>query len=184
MSGAGTGASGDRDRDAGRARGQLVLLAAVALAVALVPLTVVYLQLGYGAEVAAGDSPIRDASRTLGKAVEDAADGVPEEYAWSDRGAAVTAVRDRLRSTLATLNTSRLDAGRAYAVTYNASRAGEWADDNCPNGPDRQFGSCRADRGVVVQERAGRTHVLAVAIDVETVGPGETRRATVVRESP
>jgi len=164
----------------GDERGQLVLLAAVALAAALVPLAVAYLQLGYQATVDADRSPIRDVRGTLDRALEDAADGVPDRHSWSDRTAAVTAVRDRLRSTLATLNESRLDAGRAVAITYNTTRGQAWADDHCPGGPDRQFGSCRVDRGVVVQDRSGRTHVLAVAVDVAVAGPDAERRAVTV----
>ncbi len=167
----------DRSR---RERSQLVLLAAVALAAALVPLTVAYLQLGYQATVDADRSPIQDLQGTLDRALVDAADGVPDQYPWSDRTTAVTAVRDRLRPTLATLNTSRLDAGRAVAVTYNATRGQAWADSHCPAGPDRQFGPCRVDRGVVVQDRAGRTHVLAVAVDVAVAGPDAEQRAVIV----
>lgn len=164
----------------GRERGQLVLLAAVALAAALVPLAVAYLQLGYQATVDADRDPIREIRGTVDRALEDAADGVPDRQPWSDRAAAVTALRDRLRSTLATLNESRLDAGRAVAVTYNTTRGQAWADDHCPAGPDRQFGSCRVDRGVVVQDRDGRTHVLAVALDVDVAGPDGEQRATIV----
>lgn len=163
-----------------REGGQLVLVAAVALAAALVPLAVAYLQLGYQATVDADRSPIQDIRGTLDRALVDAAGDVPDQYPWSDRTAAVTAVRDRLRPTLATLNTSRLAAGRAVAVTYNATRGQAWVDSHCPAGPDRQFGSCRVDRGVVVQDRAGRTHVLAVAVDVAVAGPNAEQRAVIV----
>nr|WP_254279967.1 hypothetical protein [Halomicroarcula marina] len=55
-------------------------------------------------------------------------------------------------------------------------------DANCPSGPDRQFGDCAADRGVVVQERLGRTHVLGVAVDVTTTTErGETAVTAVLR---
>lgn len=171
-------ADGSRARD--RTRAQLVLVAAVVMTAALVPLALAYLQLGYGASVPVDDDPVRDATDTLGRALVDAADGVPDSYAWSDRQGAVDTLRQRLRPTLSTLNRSRLDDDTALAVTYNASRANAWASANCPGGAGRAFGPCRADRGVVVQERAGRTHVLAVAVDVRVTGPATDRRGTAV----
>jgi hypothetical protein len=167
----------------GHRRGQLVLLAAVALAAALVPMTLAYLQLGYHGDVGAAgvdDAPIRDAERVLDRALHDAVSGVPGEHAWANRTAAVTEVRSRLRSDLSRLNRSRVDTGTAYGVTYNRSRALVWTRESCPSGPDRQFGPCRADRGVAVQERAGRTHVLAAAFDLRVTTPDGRWRATVV----
>jgi hypothetical protein len=164
-------------------RGQFVLLAAAALAVALVPMTVAYLQLGYHGDVGAADvgsDPIRDAERLLDRAVHDAVTRVPDEHAWSNRTGAVTAVRGRLDADLSTLARSRVEEGAVYTVTYNGSRAAAWEAEGCPNGPDRQFGSCAIDRGVVVQERAGRTHVLAVAFDVRVTTPDGRWRATLV----
>lgn len=171
-------ADGSDDRP--RNRAQLVLVAAVVMTAALVPLALAYLQLGYGASVPVDDDPVRDATDTLDRALVDAADGIPDSYAWTDREGAVDAVRDRLRPTLSTLNRSRLDDDTALAVTYNASRASAWANANCPGGTGRAFGPCRADRGVVVQERAGETHVLAVAVDVRVSSPAADRRGTVV----
>lgn len=169
-----------RDTAGRRERGQLVLLAAVALAVALVPLTLAYLQLGYQATVDTGADPIADTERVLDRALENATDGVARRYAWTDRDAAVDAVRAALAPTVAALNTSRLDAGTAVALSFNDSRARTRADARCPGGPNRQFGPCRADRGVVVQDRAGRTHVLAVAVDVVVTAPDRTYRGTLV----
>ncbi len=148
----------------------MVLLAAVAIAVALVPMVLAYLQLGYHADVTA-PAPDRalEAERALQGAVESATDEIPANYTWRDRRAAVTTVRDRLAPSLESLNRSAVAAGTAYLVIYNASRAATWEARNCPSGPNRQFGPCRADRGVVVQERAGETHVLAVAFDVRLV---------------
>jgi hypothetical protein len=164
-------------------RGQLVLLAAAALAVTLVPMTLAYLQLGYVDDVGAAgveEAPVRSAERVLDRALHDATDGVPPGYAWSDRTAAVTAVRDRLEGDLSTLNSSSVDTGTVHGVTYNHSRAVAWEGSHCPSGPDRQFGPCRVDRGVVIQERAGRTHVLAVAFDVRITAPDGRWRATLV----
>jgi len=93
----------------------LVLVAAVVMTAALVPLALAYLQLGYQASVPVTDDPVRDATDTLDRALVDAADGVPESYAWNDRQGAVDAVRDRLRPVLSTLNRSRLDDDTALA---------------------------------------------------------------------
>ena len=47
--------------------------------------------------------------------------------------------------------------------------------------PRGEFGPCEADRGVVVQERVGRTHVVAAGFDVVVVTQdGETQLRTVV----
>lgn len=165
---------GDHDRR----RGQFVLLSAVVVGLAVLALLTAYLQLGYAADVEAsgpdGD-PVRDGTRSLAAATHDAAVDIPSNFAWGERTAAVTAVRDRLAPRVLTLEGSRAAEGVAYQVSYNESAARAWARTACPGGPDRQFGDCRVDRGVVVQERAGRTHVLAVAFDLRVVTPdGET----------
>lgn len=154
-------------------RGQLVLLAAIALALALVPLLFAYLQLGYHDDIGAtsGPTPVEEAERTIGLALHDATSDIAAGYGWHERSEAVTTVRDRVGPTLTAVNRSILDAGGAYQVTYNESRAQTWAQNECPRGPERQFGDCVGDRGVVVQERAGRTHVVAVTLDVVVTYP-------------
>jgi len=163
-------------------RGQMVLLAAVAIGVALVPMVLAYLQLGYHAEPGA-PSPdhARSAERTLERALVNASGGIPARYPWSDRAAAVTVVRDRIGSTQRSLNRSALGRGTALQVSFNATVTTHWASASCPSGRGREFGPCEADRGVVVQERVGRTHVAAAGFDVVVVTPdGETRLWTVV----
>jgi hypothetical protein len=157
-------------------RGQLVLLAAVALAVALVPLVLAYLQLGYHDDIHAGtgQSHTQQAESTLERGVHDVAREIPAEYTWADRSAAVDAVQTRLEPTVQAIATSGLSRGTAAGVRYNQTRAQDWADTNCPGGPDRQFGPCLAAEGVVVQERQGRAHVLAVAVDIRVTGPDRT----------
>jgi len=151
----------------------MVLLAAVAVAVALAPLLFAYLQLGYHPEVAEPRSDhARDVERTVERELVDATAGVPGTYGWSDRTAAVTAVRTRLAPTLETLNQSAVARATVIQVSYNNSLASRWAAANCPGGPDRQFGPCDVDRGVVVQDRAGRTHVLAIGLDVKIQSQG------------
>lgn len=160
-----------------------MLLAAMALAIALVPMTLAYLQLGYHEDVGAAgvdEDPIHDAERLLDRGLQDAVAGIPDDHAWSNRTGAITAVRGRLDASLSTLARSRVDEGVTYDVTYNRSRAAVWKADNCPGGPDRQFGACHVDRGVVVQERAGQTHVLAVAFDVLVRTPDGRWRGTLV----
>lgn len=164
-------------------RGQLVLVAAGVVAVALVPVLVAYLQLGYAGDVAASDgytAPTRDAERTLARAVDDASQGIPGAYPWSERREAVDAVRSRLAPALASLRTSRLRRGTVYRVRYNASLARRWARNRCPRGPNRQFGACRARNGVVVQNRSGQVHVVAVAVDLTVVGEQRRVKTTVV----
>lgn len=163
-------------------RGQFVLTTAALLAVALAPVVLAYLQLGYHPDVAASDGgrPGADTLPALEGAVHEAGAGVPGEYAWTERGAAVDAVRTRLDSRLRAIERARVEAGVARTVTYNDSAAADWAAADCPGGPDRQFGPCRVDRGVVVQERAGRTHVLAVGLDLRVTGPDRTASLTTV----
>lgn len=101
---------------------------------------------------------------------------------WDDRQRAVESVRSRLAPRLETLNASRVEAGVAHAVTYDRSAASVWARANCPRGAGRRFGPCRAVDGVVLQERAGETTVLAVGYDVRvTTSRGERRLTFVVR---
>lgn len=167
---------------AGR-RGQAVLLAAVVLVVALVPVIAAYLQLGYGGQ----SSPIdddgqREARQLLERAVQEHASGIESSYRWRQRDAAAERVRDRLDPTMRQLAQSRLDENTVHQTRYNQSHAASWASARCPGGPNRQFGPCEAIRGVVVQERAGRTHVLAVAVDLSVTTPdGASTLTTVIR---
>ncbi|WP_049971383.1 DUF7261 family protein [Haladaptatus cibarius] len=152
-----------------RDRAQLVLAAAAIVAVALAPVVFAYLQLGYSGDVTASndyDSPVENADGVLSRAVQDTARDVPAEYEWDDRDAAISAVHSNLESELDTLRSSRVESGTVYQVEYNQSAAEEWTQANCPSGPNRQFGDCVAERGVVVQNRGGETHVLGVAFDV------------------
>lgn len=174
----------ERDIDGGRPgqRGQLVLIAAVALAVALAGITVAYLQLGYHEDIGAstGDEPAHQIVSTLDRSVHDVAN-VTTTYDWDERTAAVTTVKDRLDPTLETVRTAGLDDGHVYEVSYNGTHATQWSQQHCPEGPDRQFGPCEADGGIVIQERDGKTHVLGVGVDVQITTPdGETTVTTVI----
>lgn len=171
--------TGEPSRD----RAQLVLAAAALIAVALAPVVVAYLQLGYHGDVTASeefDAPDRNADRLLSRAVHDAASDVPANFEWDDREAAVESVRDELRPRVDSLRSSRVESGTVYQVEYNQSAAEAWQVENCPGGQDRQFGACEAEQGVVVQERANRTHLLVVAFDVRVTTEDAEMELTMV----
>jgi len=169
-----------RGSDRGPCRAQLVLAAAVVIAVALVPVVLAYLQLGAHPDVGVEAADYgADAERFLERATHEAgAEAMGPD--WTDRDRVVEAVRESLAPRLDTLNESRVDEGIAYAVTYDASVASAWAGEHCPRGEGRRFGPCRAIDGVVVQERAGETTVLAVAYDVAVTTPRSERELTFV----
>jgi len=169
----------------GRDRGQLVLVAAVLVAVALAPVVLASLQLGYHDDVratAANGDPTADTVRVLDRAVTRESGTVPRNYSWPARESAVTAVRGDLDPVRSRLRRAGVERGTVAEIRYNDSAAGAWAAANCPRGPDRQFGDCIADRGVVVQERVGRTHLLAVGFDVTTTTERGETTVTVVLE--
>lgn len=166
-------------------RGQLVLAAAGVVAVAVLAMAVAYLQLGAHPDVSAErDVGPREATEravgVLERAVADARmenTGTP----WAGRQAVVDAVRDDLAPALDSLRTARIAKGTAYSVEYDQRAAREYARERCPSGDGREFGDCEARRGVVVQERAGETTVLAVAFEVVVTTPdGETTVTVVV----
>ena len=165
-------------------RGQLVILAAVALALALVPIATAYLQLGYhdDREVLTTPTPAADAERLLDRGLHDATSATAGTYAWDDRTTAVATVHELLGPTVAAVERGGLSDGTARTVAFNDSRASAWAAQNCPGGPDRQFGPCEAIDGVVVQDRAGQTHVLAVAVDVQVTTPSGSLQTRAVLE--
>lgn len=166
-------------------RGQLVLVTAAVIAAALAPALLAYLQLGYHADVDATadfEDPTANAVRVLDRATFEAGDTVAGEYAWSERDRAAERVRELLRPRVDRLEASRVADGTAVLVSYNASAAAEWAADSCPGGDGRAFGPCRVDDGVVVQERAGETTLVAVAFDVRVVRETGETRVTVVAE--
>ena len=164
-------------------RAQLVLAAAAVIAVGVAPIVIAYLQVGYypdvGPSAGAADSD-GDVARALERSVHDARDGVAGNYSWSERGEAVETVEGRLEPRLETLRTARLRRGVVHGIEYNASAARAWAAEACPSGPDRQFGDCEAHGGVVVQERAGRTHVLGIVVDLTVTSERRTVESTVV----
>ena len=172
-------------RGAGRDddRGQFVLLAGVVVALALVAMLAAFLQLGYGADVRTteGDRTVAEGRAVLERATHSSARSLRGAYAWGERGQAVTAFREGLDPRLADLQRSGATEGVVYHAAYNRTVATRWAAANCPGGgPDRAFGACKADRGVIVQERAGRTLVLAAAYDLTVTTDDAQTNATFV----
>jgi hypothetical protein len=142
-----------------------------------------YLQLGYHDDVraaSAADKPTGDTVRVLDRAVTRESESVPGAYAWAERRQAVTAFRDDLEPVRSRLRSAEIERGTVTEISYNASAATAWQSANCPSGPGREFGACRTDRGVVVQNRVDRTHVLAVGFDVTTTTERGETTVTVV----
>ncbi|MFC7071804.1 hypothetical protein ACFQJ7_10185 [Halovenus rubra] len=167
----------------GDSRGQLVLIAALALTLVLVALGVAYLQLGYNEDVQTVEQrPASQIEAVLERIIDKTATDVPNMFHWSDRDTAAQAVRDELNATSDQLETSRLGAGHLYHITLNDTRTAHWESANCPAGPNRQFGTCETIGGIAVQNRTGRTHVLAAAFDIMITTPnGETAVTVVIK---
>lgn len=166
----------------GRDRAQFVLAAAAVVAVALAPAVLAYLQLGYHPDVAANDdydAPLADADRLLSRSVHEAGTNVTGA-GWTNRSTAAERVRERLAPRLRTLEASRVADGVGYSIRYNDSAARAWAREHCPGGEGRRFGSCGTHDGVVIQERANETTVVAVAFDAHATTERGVYDATVV----
>ncbi len=166
-----------------RPRGQLVLLTAALVALALVPLLTAVVQLGYhpdGTDRAVDPHPVTASGTVLDRAVGEISPRIPRNYSWPASDRAATAVREALGSTTAALERSRIASGTVVGVEVNGSRASDWASRRCPGGPGRDFGTCRAHQGIVLQERRGRAHLVAVAVDIRATGQDGAWRATVV----
>ncbi len=168
-------------------RGQIVLVAAAVVAVALLSMTLAYAQLGYDADrTGAGTAEVASVSeldRSLTGSLRAAAREVRrgnDPPAWRDRravaervGASLSADGDRLE---------RVHAGehRSLTIELADAPATRWARERCPGGRGRVFGPCRAIDGVVVQERADGTAVVAAAFRIRIVSPAESTTVTVV----
>ncbi|WP_411715927.1 hypothetical protein [Natronomonas sp.] len=164
-------------------RGQLVLVAAAVIAIALVPILFAYLQLGFHPDVAGAPAPSGvEAESFLDRSTHDAAAATAGEYDWSQRSEMAAAVRDAIGNDIETLETTRLEEGVAYEVSYNDTAAAAWRSGNCERGDGRRFGACETDGGVVMQERAGEAVLLAVGFDVRVVGPRSEANLTLVIE--
>ncbi|GGL32966.1 hypothetical protein GCM10009037_15780 [Halarchaeum grantii] len=168
-----------------RDRGQLVLIAAVVVALAFVPVLFAYLQFGYAGDASAMTARDDTGAATvaaLDRSVDTAAPLLAQQYAWGARSRAVAAYRDALDARIDGITDGTLAAGGAVVVAYDADGAAAYARAHCPSGVGRAFGSCEAHDGVVVQERDGRTHIVAVAVEVTVVTGGSETHLSVVVE--
>lgn len=161
-------------------RAQLVLLAGATVALALVPMAAAYLQLGYQADADAGAErgPLSAANASLARGLDAASDGVPAAYNWSERASAANAVRRDLTGWLRAVEGAQ--RSRALLASFDNRTAARLAARRCPGGPARSFGRCVARDGVVLQERANRTHVVAAAVGVRVLGDRARLNATLV----
>lgn len=155
-------------------RAQLVLLAAIGMTVLLLPMLTAVLQLGYhpdGPAQSVDPHPVDATAGVLERAVSTASTDVPTAYRWAQRPDAVADIRATLRPTLTALNRSMTATGTVIEVRLNRSLAAAWSARKCPGGPGRAFGGCRTSGGIVLQNRAGRVHLVGVGIDILVVGP-------------
>jgi hypothetical protein len=167
-------------------RGQLVLVAAGVIAVGLLPVVLAYTQLGYAGMAATEPTATpstTDATRAIERAAFDASAPAQGVRPWAARGAVADRVADRFDGRVASVETGGVERGVVHEIERNQSAAADWASTNCPGGPNRQFGPCEADAGVVVQERGGDVHVVAIAVDLRTVTEGATHAGTYVLDA-
>lgn len=159
----------------GQPRGQLVLAMAVVVTVALVPIAAAYMQLGYPGEGSTGqENGAAAVDRALGRSVVETGYTVTCAYTWANRSAMVDAVRRELEPRFDAFRTGHGGMTAGITIAYNQTDAATLATTACPRGPGRQFGSCEAHSGVVVQERDGDAAVIGVSLDVEVTGPDRT----------
>ncbi len=154
-------------------RGQLVLVAAAVAALALVPVAAAYLQFGYAPAVADVDE---DHGERVARVLDRVADSAAETAtgtAWGQREAAVERVEASMAPQLRTVERTRLGDGVVVNVTYGGTLAEHVT---CPDKRGRSFGACERHGGVVVQERAGETVVVAIAFEVRVTTPDGTTR--------
>jgi hypothetical protein len=176
---------GDREGDDRRSdRAQIVLVAAAVVAVAFLSMTLAYAQLGYDADRdgagAVDVAAVSDVDRSLSASLRAAARDVDGEYRWADRRQAGEAVRDAVEGDIERVQRVHADESRSLSVTFDDSTAAAWAREHCPGGAGREFGRCRSIDGVVVQERAGETTVVAAAVRIRIVSPAERTTVTTV----
>jgi hypothetical protein len=110
---------------------------------------------------------------------------VPEQIrgrSRSERNATINHTRTALAASTTTLQRTGTARRVVYVVNEDADAAAAWADADCPGGPMRAFGSCLADGGIVVQERANETAV-GVTLDVRIRTREETTTASLRLEA-
>jgi hypothetical protein len=165
-----------------RERGQVVLVAAAVVAVALVAMLLAAVQLSYqpAPADAAGRADVSRAERTLEGAVRRGAVDAEGHVPWNRRGETAAVVEEHLRPAMAAVERSGVVSDVTYRVERNATAASTVAGRACPGGDDRVYGDCAAEGAVVLQNRVGETHLVAVVVDVRVVAADGTTRATLV----
>lgn len=170
----------------GADRGQIVLVAAAVVAVALLSMTLAYAQLGYdGDRTGAGSvevASVSEVDRSLTGSLRATAREVRrgDDHAWRDRRMVAERVAASLDADADRLERAHAEESRSLTVELDDAAATQWARERCPDGDGREFGPCRVIDGVVVQERADETAVVAAAFRVRVVSPDESTTALVV----
>ena len=170
----------------GADRGQIVLVAAAVVAVALLSMTLAYAQLGYdGDRTGAGSvevASVSEVDRSLTGSLRATAREVRrgDDHAWRDRRTVAERVAASLDADADRLERAHAEESRSLTVELDDAAATQWAREQCPDGDGREFGPCRVIDGVVVQERADETAVVAAAFRVRVVSPDESTTALVV----
>jgi hypothetical protein len=169
-----------------RDRGQIVLVAAAVVAVALLSMTLAYAQLGYDADrTGAGTAavaPMSEVDRSLATSLRAAARAERRraDSAWREHRAVAERIREAIRTDLRGLERVHAGESRSLSVGFDDGAASQFARNRCPDGRGREFGPCRAVGGIVVQERARGTAVVAAAFRVRIVSTDESTTATIV----
>lgn len=175
-----------RPQGSGADRGQIVLVAAAVVAVALLSMTLAYAQLGYdGDRTGAGSvevASVSEVDRSLTGSLRATAREVRrgDDHAWRDRRTVAERVAASLDADADRLERAHAEESRSLTVELDDAAATQWARERCPDGDGREFGPCRVIDGVVVQERADETAVVAAAFRVRVVSPDESTTALVV----
>ena len=183
--------SRSRDTDAERPphtgdRGQIVLVAAAVVAVALLSMTLAYAQLGYdadrtgaGATVASVSEIDRSLTGSLRTAAREARHRA-DDRSWRDHRSVADGVRESIQTDIDRLERAHAAESRSLAIEFRDAAATQWARSRCPDSRGRDFGPCRAIGGIVLQERAGETTVVAAAFRIQIVSPAESTTVTTV----
>lgn len=162
-------------------RGQLVLLTGAIVAIAFLPVLVAVLHTGASPTPQPTGTPFLDTETALDSRIAQVPT-LATDYDWDRRRAASRIVRDHLAPTLEGLRSPTADGIRT--TEFAAALAKTFAARSCPTGPNQRFGDCQAFDGVVLQERAGATHLVAVAVRVSITGSHGRRGVTLVIRAP
>lgn len=162
-------------------RAQLVLVTGAVAAIAFLPVLVAVIQAGGPPPTPQGENPFEAVSTSLDAGVG-TMPPLASEYNWSERRAASRDVRRQLGGLIERLRSPTRTGIRT--VEWAPTTAATVAAEDCPSGPNQVFGPCRNLGGVVLQERGGATHLVAVVVRVTVTEPDGRRSVTLVVASP